>query len=177
MDIQNFSNMKNRIASNLTADYQKKFLLHLDALVEMSGTLIEGTSMDDMQGGQDMGNRNGRVFAQDAFAMATDHPKLIEDEDSSLKDFEADVTRLTFLLLVQDQLAILQKTVNQAWILTGKDLMEQAGRVLSELRKRKNNPKFAVLYERLNRIYTDRQKRIEETKALKATWTETKSQV
>ncbi len=177
INIQNFSNMKNRIASKLTADYQKKFLLHLDALVEMSGTLIEGTNIEDMQGGQDMGNRNGLVFVQDAFAMATDHPKLMDDEDSSFQDFEADVTRITFLLSVQEQLAILQKTVNQAWILTGKDLMEQAGRVLSELRKRKNNPKFAVLYERLNRIYTDRQKRIEETKALKATWTETKTQV
>lgn len=169
--------MKNRIASNLTADYQKKFLAHLDALVEMSGTLIEGTNMDDLQGGQDMGSRNGLIFAQDAFAMASDHPKLIEEEDSSLKEFEADVTRITFLLAVHDKLAILQKTVSQAWILTGKDLMEQAGRVLSELRKRKNNPKFAVLYERLNRIYVDRQKRTEETKAMKAATGEPKTNV
>jgi hypothetical protein len=169
--------MKNRIASNLTADYQKKFLFHLDALVEMSGTLIEGTNIDDLQGGQDMGNRNGLIFVQDAFAMASENPKLIDDEEMSLKEFESDVTRITFLLAVHDKLAMVQKTVNQAWVLTGKDLMEQAGRVLSELRKRKNNPKFAVLYERLNRIYADRQKRTEETKAMKAASGEPKTNV
>jgi hypothetical protein len=169
--------MKNRISFVPNADFQKKYMAALDTLVEMSGQLVEGTSRDDMDGGQNMGTRNGLAFAKDAFAIASDNPKLIEDEDSSLKAFEADIARITFLLAVEDQLAIIGKTVNQAVILTGKDLMDQASRVLSELKKRKDNPKFAALYERLNRIYLDRQKRVEETKKMKAAILEQKTNV
>ncbi len=166
--------MKDRISFVPNADFQKKYMTALDTLVDMSTQLVEGTNSADMEGGQDMGTRNGLAFVKDAFVIASEHPKLIEDEDTSLKTFEADVTRITFLLSVQDKLEIISKTVNQALILTGKDLMEQANRVLSELKKRKDNPKFAVLYERLNRIYTDRRKRTEETLKMKAAISEPK---
>jgi hypothetical protein len=156
--------MKDRISFVPNAAFKAKYMDALDTLVNMSGQLVEGTNSADMEGGLNMGTRNGLSFAKDAFVIASDNPKLIDEEEVSLKAFEADVDRITFLLAVVDKLAIISKTVNQAVILTGKDLMEQASSILAELKKRKNNPKFAVLYERLNRIYLDRQKRVEETK-------------
>jgi hypothetical protein len=49
-----FSNMKNRISSHPDAAFQKKFIAHLDALIEMSAELIIGTNADDMKNGLDM---------------------------------------------------------------------------------------------------------------------------
>jgi hypothetical protein len=161
--------MKNRISSHPDPAFQKKYLTLLDTLLEMSAELIVGTNADDMKNGLDMGTRDRLTFAKDAFAMASENPKLIEDEDSSLKDFETDMVRILFLLLVQDKRATLRKILNQAMILTGKDLMEQAAWVLAELYKRKDNPKYAEWYVRLNRLYENRQKRAQFTKKMKAT--------
>jgi hypothetical protein len=160
--------MKNRIASLPSEEFQRKFLGHLEGLIEMTNELIQGTHPDDLKVGQDMGTGDGYTFVRDAFSIARDHPKFIEDDNSSLKDFETDIIRANFLLPAQERVAVFQKQFVQATLLTGKDLMEQAGWVLSELRKRKESPKYADLYERLNALYLKRQKRAEATRKIKA---------
>jgi hypothetical protein len=156
--------MKNRISFNPDAAFKTAYLGHLDALIDMGSIMIAGTSPDDMKGGQKMGDGGGLNFIKDGVKIAHDNRKLIDDDDaSSLEEFEKDANFVIFILEADEKLTIITAQVNQAYILVSKDLMEQANWVLTELRKRKSNPIFGTLYERLNTLYAKRAGRAADT--------------
>jgi hypothetical protein len=156
--------MKNRISFNPDAAFKTAYLGHLDALIDMGSNMIVGTDADDMKGGQNMGAGGGLNFVKDGVKIAHDNRKLIDDDDaSSLEEFEKDANFVIFLMEVLEKLTIINTQVNQAYILVSRDLMEQANWVLDELRKRKKNPVFGTLYERLNTLYKKRAERAAET--------------
>lgn len=160
--------MKDRISFNPTELFKKEYLGHLDALVVMGTLMIAGSHASDMVGGQKMGDGGGLTFTKDGAAMARVHPRLIEDDNSSLAAFESDVNLIIFILEVDEKLIIINGQVNQAYILVSKDLMEQANWVLGELKKRKDNPVFGTLHDRLNLLYKKRTERAAATIADKA---------
>ena len=160
--------MKNRIAFSPDAAFKAAYIGHLDALITMGNTMIAGTSPDDIKGGQKMGDGGGLTFVKDGVTLAQGNRKLIDDDDaSSLENFEGDANLVIFILEADQKLAIINAQVNQAYLLVSKDLMEQANWVLAELRKRKNNPTFSPLYERLNAVYAKRAERAAATTNVK----------
>jgi hypothetical protein len=161
--------MKNRITFEPDALFQKKYLDHLNALIEMNAQMIAHTNAEDMKGGQNMGERQGIPFVKDGLAIATDYPKFIQDENVTLKDYEIGVARQQFLQVVAEKHAIHSTQLKQATILTGKDLMEKATWILAEVRKRSSMPQFKSLYERLNMLYQQRTERRNATQKLKVT--------
>ncbi len=148
--------MKNRISFNPTELFKTTYVAHLDALITMGSEMNADTHISDMVGGQTMGDGGGLTFTKDGVAIARIHPRLIEDDNSSLAAFESDANLIIFIIEVNEKLASINSQVNQAYILVSKDLMEQANWVLSELKKRKDNPVFAPLYERLSALYKRR---------------------
>ena len=151
--------MKDRISFNPTELFKKEYLGHLDALIYMGSQMIAGSHASDMAGGQKMGDGGGLTFTKDGVAIARVHPRLIEDDNSSLAAFESDVNLIIFILEADEKLIIINGQVNQAYILVSKDLMEQANWVLGELKKRKDNPVFGTLYDRLSALYKKRAER------------------
>jgi hypothetical protein len=162
--------MRNRINFRVDAAFQKTYLDHLNALVEMSAQMVAHTNPNDLQTGQNMGTQLGVAFAKDGLAIAKENPKLLDDENIQLQDYEEGILRHDFLMQVQEKEAIMLRQTHQATILTGKDLMEKANWILNGLRIRKQMPKFTDLFERLYSVYKQRVERSGSTKKLKATF-------
>jgi hypothetical protein len=160
--------MKDRISFNPSELFKKEYMAHLNALVDMGLQMTANTHTDDMVGGQNMGDGGGLTFVKDGALIARAHPRLIEDDNSSLAAFESDVNLIIFILEADEKLITINAQVNQAYILVSKDLMEQANWVLGELKKRKDNPVFAPLYDRLNVLYKKRAERAASTASNKA---------
>ncbi len=85
--------MKNRITFEPDASFQKKYLDHLNALIEMNAQMIAHTNPEEMRGGQNMGESQGIHFVKDGLAIAMEYPKFIQDENVTLKDYEIGVAR------------------------------------------------------------------------------------
>lgn len=162
--------MKNRIRFKVNAAFEKKYLDHLNALIEMNTEIILNTNADDLQKDQNMGTKTGVRFAKDGYAIAKEHPKLLDEENVTVQDYEDGIVRNDFLMQVQEKQAILQRQTNQAVLLTGKDLMEKSNWVLNALRIRQHVPLFKELFERLYSVYKQRIERSDATKKLKATF-------
>jgi hypothetical protein len=160
---QNSIFMKNRISFNPVEEFRKKYFGNLDELITMGVQILFGTNAEDMKGGQKMGDGGGVNFAHTGLKIAVDNPKFLDEETMSVEDFEHDANLSIFALEAEEKVATIVDQLNQVNILVGKDLMDQSNWVLDELRKRKDNPKYTALFERLNALYARRKERADAT--------------
>ena len=157
--------MKNRISLSLdpkdVAEYEaaqatQKRLLH---------KWLNGADVTEVTAGNYMGTDGGWTYCQDGYKFAIACPKVYDDEQLSIEEYKKDTDGATFFIGANVETAKIKQLSDTAFILIGKDLMEQTHYMRKcGNDKRSLNLVYAEHSDKLNVLYDKRNAKSDETR-------------
>ena len=157
--------MKNRISLSLdpkdVAEYEaaqatQKRLLH---------KWLNGADVTEVTAGNYMGTDGGWTYCQDGYKFAVECPKVYDDEELSIEEYKKDIDCATFFVAANVETAKNKQLSDVAFILIGKDLMEQTHYMRKRgTDKRGVNLLYAEHSDKLNVLYDKRNAKSDETR-------------
>ncbi len=143
---------------NVAVATQKRILLKVFA----------NANLDDLKSGQYMGTEGGWKYCQLGFSTAQRLPKLYDDEELNILEYGKGIDLANFLMDAQTKTETVKAWVDVLFALDSKDLMEAANYMRQRAEAKKGiNIEYSDAYDALNKMYSERATKAEDTRKKK----------